>query len=65
MTSWAFIKDIQNPNCNQLNIMPVVEFQNGRFKFGVNFNSKDSAKLLFAFVPSYGTGSEILQEMER
>ena len=59
-----FIRDVQNPNYNQLNIMPVVEFQNvyDGFKFGVNFNNRGllAKPIIYALVPSYGTGSETL-----
>jgi len=59
-----FIRDIQDPNYNQLNIMPVVEFQNvyDGFKFGLNFNNRGmlAKPLIYAVAPSYGTKSKTL-----
>ena len=59
-----FIRDVENPNFNQLNIMPVIEFQNvyDGFKFGVNFNNRGllAKPIIYAIAPSYGTGSKTL-----
>ncbi len=59
-----FLRDYQNPNYNQLNIMPVTEFQNvyDGFKFGINFNNRGvlAKQLIYIIAPSYGTKSKTL-----
>ena len=57
-------RDIQNPDFNQLNIMPVVEFQNvyDGFKIGLNINNRSilAKPLVYALVPTFGTRSNNL-----
>ena len=57
-------RDIQDPDFNQLNIMPVVEFQNvyDGFKIGLNINNRSllAKPLVYALVPTFGTRSNNL-----
>ena len=57
-------QDIQNPNYNLLNVMPIVEFQNvyDSFKFGANLNNNNiTAKpITFSVAPSYGIKSRTM-----
>lgn len=57
-----FIRDYQNPNFNQLNIMPLTEFQNvyDGVKLGINFNNRGllAKPLIYAIAPSYGLRSK-------
>ena len=57
-----FLRDYQNPNFNQLNIMPLTEFQNvyDGVKLGINFNNRGllAKPLIYAIAPSYGLRSK-------
>ena len=59
-----FLRDYQNPNNYQLNIMPLIEFQNiyDGVKLGLNFNNRGllAKPLIFAIAPTYGLKSKTI-----
>ena len=59
-----FLRDYQNPNNYQLNIIPLTEFQNiyDGVKLGLNFNNRGllAKPLIFAIAPTYGLKSKTI-----
>lgn len=59
-----FLRDYQNPNNYQLNIMPLFEFQNiyDGVKLGLNFNNRGllAKPVIFAIAPTYGLKSKTI-----
>ncbi|MFL2624044.1 MAG: metalloprotease [Flavobacteriaceae bacterium] len=59
-----FLRDYQNPNNYQLNIMPLTEFQNiyDGVKLGLNFNNRGilAKPVIFAIAPTYGLKSKTI-----
>lgn len=61
---FRLFKDVDDPNYNQIYLIPIAEFQNvyDGLRVGLNFNNKGllSNPLIYAITPTYGTQSKSL-----
>ena len=59
---FRLFRDVEDPNYNQIYLIPIAEFQNvyDGLKIGMNFNNQGllSKPVIYAIIPTYGTQSK-------